>query len=127
MNSETLKQELDTIADACQQQQDTSNIEAVLEHGMYLSSQLPRVASIKADALKFQRAAELIKIDFYREYWKSPMVLNKLVAASTGEEQALVELADSVFSSIKHQMDFYRSVISKYKEELSQNRGYQQQ
>lgn len=94
------------------------HIDHVEEHGKRLAAIIGLSAETMAEAKKRLdlRLLQAIKQLEGKDY--PPSVLLKLAQAECAEEAAIYDYADRLNAGITHQLDFYRSVMSKYKVEL---------
>jgi hypothetical protein len=99
---------------------DTSgcDIESVVEHGQKLAAMVGLSAETMSEAKKQidTRLLQAIKQNEGKGYTAS--VLLKVAQAECSIEAATYDYADRLNAGISHQLDFYRTVISKYKAEL---------
>lgn len=93
-------------------------VDDVEKHGKRLAAIIGLSAETMADAKKRLdlRLLQAIKQLEGKNY--PPSVLLKLAQAECAEEAATYDYADRLNAGITHQLDFYRSVLSKYKAEL---------
>lgn len=94
------------------------DVDDVEKHGKRLAAIIGLSAETMADAKKRLdlRLLQAIKQLEGKNY--PPSVLLKLAQAECAEEAATYDYADRLNAGITHQLDFYRSVLSKYKAEL---------
>lgn len=94
------------------------HIDDVENHGKRLAAIIGLSAETMAQAKKRMdlRLLQAIKSLEGKNY--PPSVLLKLAQAECAEEAAIYDYADRLNAGITHQLDFYRTVISKYKSEL---------
>lgn len=104
---------------------DSTNIDLVESKLVKLSALMGLSSETMAQAKKQLRRKELeTLIDIQKQTpGLQPSVVNKLLAARTGEEESILTYADRLNSSIVHNIDVLRTVISKYKEELRHSAG----
>jgi len=93
-------------------------VDDVEKQGKRLAAIIGLSAETMADAKKRLdlRLLQAIKQLEGKNY--PPSVLLKLAQAECAEEAATYDYADRLNAGITHQLDFYRSVLSKYKAEL---------
>ena len=94
------------------------DVDDVERHGKRLAAIIGLSAETMAYAKKRLdlRLLQAIKQLEGKDY--PPSVLLKLAQAECAEEAATYDYADRLNAGITHQLDFYRSVLSKYKSEL---------
>ncbi len=102
------------------------DINGAIEHGAMLAVYLTRTGKMLADAKKLLSDAKRAEImdtlkRFGREAGATAQMLNDLVKSACHREQYLVDWLDRLNSTITHQMDFTRSIISKAKAEMNMN------
>lgn len=99
---------------------DLSNcgIDDVENHGKRLAAMFGLSAETMAQAKKRVDLRLLQAIKQLDGKGYPPSVLLKLAQAECSEEAAIYDYADRLNAGITHQLDFYRTVISKYKAEL---------
>jgi hypothetical protein len=115
----TLKEKLNSIRALIDVDVTGIDIDSLVEQGKKLSSMIGLSAECKAAAQKeFDNAllSALIQIE-NKKY--TPSVMLKIANAICADESAQLEYADRLNAGITHQLDFYRSVISLHKQELS--------
>ena len=94
------------------------DIDGIVGHGMRISALIGLCAKNLADAKKVLSISELQYLQANKELYDKPTILKKLMEGSLADEHHLVLWADRLMAACTHKMDFYRSVLSKYKEEL---------
>lgn len=114
----TLKEKLDSIRVALDADVTGVDIESVVEKGKALAQLIGLSAECKAEARHALEQARLNAI-LHHQQTKSPMVLLKMAEADCADQVKDFEYAERLNAGITHQLDFYRSVISLHKEELS--------
>lgn len=92
-------------------------IDDLVEHGKRLAAMIGLSAECMAAATRRLQSARLKAIEKMHDKYP-PSVLLKMADAECGFEVALHEYADRLNAAISHQLDYYRTVISKYKVEL---------
>lgn len=99
---------------------DLSNLEIndVEAHGKRLASIIGLSAETMAQAKKQLDLRLLQAIKQLEGNNYPPSVLLKLAQAECAEEAATYDYADRLNAGISHQLDYYRTCISKYKSEL---------
>lgn len=103
---------------------DEHDIDGVIGHGMELSNIMGLCAKTIADAKKLLGICENEFLTSREDLYDSPTVLKKLMDAQLADENSLVTWADRLMAASTHKMDFYRSIVSKYKEELKLNNTF---
>lgn len=94
------------------------HIDDVENHGKRLAAIIGLSAETMAQAKKQMDIKLLQAIKSLEGKNYPPSVLLKLAQAECAEEAAIYDYADRLNAGITHQLDFYRTVISKYKTEL---------
>lgn len=94
------------------------DVNDVEEHGKRLAAIIGMSAETMAQARKALDFRLLLAIKALEGKGYPPSVLLKLAQAECAEEAATYDYADRLNAGITHQLDFYRTVISKYKAEL---------
>lgn len=115
----TLKEKLDSIRVALDADVTGVDIESVVEKGKALAQLIGLSAECKAEARKQLEKGRVMAFASLSTSKLPPSVLLKLTEANCSEELKDFEYADRLNAGITHQLDFYRSVISLHKEELS--------
>lgn len=114
----TIGAKLKAIRDQVEVDLSGCEIDDVENHGKRLAAIIGLSAETMAQAKKQLdlRLLQAIKQLDGKDY--PPSVLLKLAQAECAEEAATYDYADRLNAGITHQLDFYRTVISKYKAEL---------
>lgn len=114
----TIGAKLKAIRDLIEVDLSGCDADDVEKHGKRLAAIIGLSAETMADAKKRLdlRLLQAIKQLEGKQY--PPSVLLKLAQAECAEEAATYDYADRLNAGITHQLDFYRSVLSKYKAEL---------
>lgn len=94
------------------------HVDDVVEHGKRLSAMMGLSAECMAAAQRRLQEARLLAIKRYQAEHFPPTVLLKMADGECALEHALYDYADRLNAAISHQVDFFRTVISKYKVEL---------
>jgi len=113
----TLEGNLKAIREQVDVDLTTVHIDDVVEHGKRLAALMGLSAECMAAAQRRLQAARLKAIKSL-DASLPPSVLLKMADAEIGLELALYEYADRLNAALTHQLDFIRTVISKYKVEL---------
>lgn len=94
------------------------SVDELEEHGKRLASLFGLSAETMAEAKKLmdRKLLQMIQGNKGNDY--PPSVLLKISQAQCAEEAAVYDYADRLNAGITHQLDYYRTVISKYKAEL---------
>lgn len=105
------------------------NVQEVSNHGMRLAELIGFSANCCARAEQILKHKEMVVLMANKDLYAKPTILSKVVSSSCYEQWALVTWADRLNGSIRHKMDFYRTIISKWKTEaeLSLRSSQQQQ
>lgn len=114
----TIHAKLKSIRDLVEVDLSMCHIDDVENHGKRLAAIIGLSAETMAEAKKNmdRKLLQAIKQLEGKDY--PPSVLLKLAQAECAEEAAIYDYADRLNAGIVHQLDFYRSILSKYKEEL---------
>lgn len=117
----TLGQKLQAIRKEVERDLTGQSIDELEEHGKRLASLFGLSAETMAEAKRQmdKKLLQAIQSNEIKNY--PPSVLLKVAQAQCGEEAAVYDYADRLNAGITHQLDFYRTVISKYKAELEQS------
>lgn len=102
------------------------DVDGIIGHGMILSSVSGLISKTLVEANKLLRMKELYFMNTNQDLWEKSTVLKKLMEANLNEYHSYVLLADRYLASCVHKMDFYRSILSKHKEELKMNQTFNQ-
>lgn len=94
------------------------DIEGIVGYGMELAAIISMIGKSIADAKNLLSKHELIFMKANEDLWEKPTVLKKLMEGTLADYYTMVIHADRLSAACTHKMDFYRSVLSKYKEEL---------
>lgn len=97
---------------------DGQDIEGIVDYGMQLAAIISLCGKTLAEAKQLLNRKELIYMQSNKDLWDKPTVLKKLLEGNLAEYYSMVVHADRMSAAITHKMDFYRSVLSKHKEEL---------
>jgi hypothetical protein len=103
------------------------DVDGIIGHGMELAAVVGLCAKTLADAKRLLNMSELRYMNENRDLWNKATILRKLMDGTLAEENSLVTWADRLMSACTHKMDFYRTVVSKYKEELRLNNQFNTQ
>lgn len=114
----TIGEKLKAIRDLIEVDLGNSHIDEVEAHGKRLAAIIGLSAETMAHSKKLYQAALLKAINGLKDSGYSPSVMLKTAQAQCGEDEAVMDYADRLNAGITHQLDFYRTVISKYKAEL---------
>lgn len=124
MTIEELEKQVTTNINFCDEQLDESHspdgedIEGIVGYGMQLAAIISLIGKTLAESKELLNKKELIYMKANEHLWEKPTVLKKLMEGSLAEYYKNVTWADRLSSACTHKMDFYRSVLSKHKEEL---------
>lgn len=102
------------------------DIDGIIGHGMILSSVSGLISKTLVEANKLLRMKELYFMNTNQVLWNSPTVLKKLMESNLAEYHSYVLLSDRYLATCVHKMEFYRSIVSKYKQELNMNSTFNQ-
>lgn len=105
---------------------ESESVDEVIGYGMRLSAIIGTIAKTLADAKKLLNMRELQFMQGNKDLWDKPSVLKKMMEGTLADYYYYVLLADRLSAACTHKMDFYRTVVSKYKEELRSNVGFNQ-
>lgn len=94
------------------------HIDDVVEHGKRLTSIMGLSAECMAAAQRRLQNARFEALKKLHDQKYPPSVLLKLADGECALEHALYDYADRLNAAITHQVDFIRTVCSKYKTEL---------
>lgn len=94
------------------------DIEGIVGYGMSLAAIISLCGKTLADSKKLLNIKELEYMNNNRNLWEKPTILKKLMEGELAVYYSRVIWADRLIAACTHKMDFYRSVISKHKEEL---------
>lgn len=97
---------------------ENGDIDGIVGHGMQLAAIIALTGEVYAKANKLLKMKELRYMNENQHIWDKPTVLKKLMEGTLAAYYANVLLADRFNAAITHKMDFYRSVLSKHKEEI---------
>lgn len=115
----SLKEKLNSIRTLIDQEVNRQDIDAVTDKGQKLSNMIGLSAECKAEDRKEYETAKLGAIIQIESKKYPPSVLLKIAEAMCADELEQYEYADRLNAGITHSLDFLRSIISLYKEELS--------
>lgn len=115
----TLKEKLDSIRVALDADVLGVDITSIIDKGKALAQLIGLSAECKAEAKAKLERARVLAFATLTGKKLPPSVLLKLVDAECADQIHDFEYADRLNAGITHQLDFYRSVISLHKEELS--------
>lgn len=124
MNLKELEEQVNTNIKFCDEQLDETHspegddIEGIIGYGMQLAAIISLIGKTLAEAKELLNKKELIYMQANEHLWDRPTVLKKLMEGSLAEYYKNVTWADRLSSACTHKMDFYRSVLSKHKEEM---------
>ena len=116
---------LDSIFDELREPS-AEDIDRIIGHGMILSSVSGLLSKTLVDANRLLKMKELYFMNTNQGLWNSPTILKKLMESNLSEHHSYVLLADRYLAACVHKMDFYRSILSKHKEELKMNSTFNQ-
>lgn len=114
----TIGEKLKAIRELVEVDLSTEHIDVLEAHGKRLAAIVGLSAETMAHSKKLYQASLLRAIMSLKESGLSPSVMMKTAQAQCGEDEAVMDYADRLNAGITHQLDFYRTVISKYKAEL---------
>lgn len=114
----TIASKLKAVRDLIEVDLSGVDIDEVEAHGKRLAAIIGLSAETMAHAKKQLDLRLLQAIKQLEGKGYPPSVLLKLAQAECAEEAATYDYADRLNAGITHQLDFYRTVISKYKAEL---------
>jgi hypothetical protein len=114
----TIGEKLKAIRDLVEVDLSEEHIDVLEAHGKRLAAIVGLSAETMAHSKKLYQASLLKAINGLKDSGLSPSVMMKTAQAQCGEDEAVMDYADRLNAGITHQLDFYRTVISKYKAEL---------
>lgn len=97
---------------------DAGDIDGIIGYGIEIANMAGNSAKAVADAKELLLNRELIYMSANEQLWDKPTVLKKLMDGSLAVNHKYVIWSDRINAAIAHKLDFYRSIVSKYKEEL---------
>lgn len=123
LQEEKLLTDLQFIDDLLQMDQvpDAEDVDAIIGHGMEIANVAALSAKTLADAKAVLLKRELLFMQANEQLWDKPTVLKKLMEGNLADNHQAVVWADRINAAIAHKLEFYRSVVSKYKEEMKIN------
>lgn len=101
-----------------EQSPETDNIEEIIGYGIELANLSGNSAKAIADAKELLLKRELLFMKGNEALWDKPTVLKKMMDGHLAENHKMVVWSDRINAAIGHKLDFFRSVVSKYKEEM---------
>lgn len=114
----TIGEKLKAIRDLVEVDLSGVEINDLEAHGKRLAAIVGLSAETMAHAKKLYQASLLRALNGLKEQSLSPSVMLKMAQAQCGEEEAVMDYADRLNAGISHQLDYYRTCISKWKAEL---------
>ena len=124
---EDLLREAEAIQDIIEQPV-PEEIEAIVNWGNELLGYIARTGKMKADArYHLDKKKKSAIMDTLREIGKNAMpasTLNDLIKANCENENYLYEWCERLNRSATHQLDWLRSLVSKEKEQMRLNGGF---
>lgn len=114
----TIGEKLKAIRDLVEVDLSGSEINDLEAHGKRLAAIVGLSAETMAHSKKLYQASLLRAINGLKDSGMSPSVMMKTAQAQCGEDEAVMDYADRLNAGISHQLDYYRTCISKYKSEL---------
>lgn len=94
------------------------DIEGIIGSGIEIANLSANSARCLADAKQILLHRELLFMKANENLWDKPTILKKLMDGTLSEQHKNVIWADRINAAIGHKLDFYRSIVSKYKEEM---------
>ena len=114
----TLSEKLNFIRAAMDVDVKDVDIQSVVNKGIELSQLIGLSAECKAEARRNMENSRLAAIKALSGQKLTPAVVLKMSEASCADQVAQLEYADRINAGLVHQLDYLRSVISLYKQEL---------
>lgn len=114
----TIGEKLKAIRDLVEVDLSNCDINDVEAHGKRLAAIVGLSAETMAQAKKLYQASLIKALNALKEQSLSPSVMLKMAQAQCGEDEAVMDYADRLNAGISHQLDFYRTCISKWKTEF---------
>lgn len=105
---------------------ETESVDEVIGYGMRLAAIIGNIAKTLADAKRLLNMRELQFLQANKDLYDKPTILKKMMEGTLADYYYYVLLADRLSAACTHKMDFYRTVVSKYKEELRMSQGFNQ-
>jgi hypothetical protein len=117
----TLKESFDTLDKLFSpgMEPHIEDINGIVGYGSELSACAGLVAQTLTLSTQLLRMKELLFMNENQGLWEKPTLLKKLMETNLHQYYANVMLADRYSAALVHKLDFYRSLISKYKQEIS--------
>lgn len=101
-----------------EQSPDAEDIDGIIGYGIEVSNLSANSAKAMADAKELLLTRELIFMQSNPQWHESPTLLRKMMDGTLAVNHKYVIWSDRINAAISHKLDFLRSVVSKYKEEL---------
>jgi hypothetical protein len=98
------------------------DIDGIVGHGMQLAALISLAAKCLSNSKLLLNKKELIWMQANPDLWNRATILKKMMEGNLAEYYSYVTYSDRIMAAMTHKMDFYRSVISKYKQEQELNR-----
>jgi len=114
----TIGEKLKAIRELVEMDLSQSDIDSLEGHGKRLAAIIGLSAETMAQAKKQYQKALLAALNGLKDSSNSASIIMKMAQASCAEEEAIMDYADRLNAGISHQLDYYRTCISKYKSEL---------
>lgn len=97
---------------------ETENIEEIIGYGMDLANLAGNSAKALADSKEILYQRELIFMQSNEHLWDRPTILKKMMDGTLATQHKNCIWADRINAAIAHKLEFYRTIVSKYKEEM---------
>lgn len=94
------------------------DIQGIIGVGTDIANSSGLIAKTLVQAQELLKMKELHFMNTNQGLWNTPTVLKKLMEGNLAKYYAKVLLMDRYSAAAVHRLEFYRSIISKYKEEL---------
>lgn len=114
----TIGEKLKAIRELVEVDLSGCGIDDVEAHGKRLASLIGLSAETMAQSKKLYQASLLRALNALKDSGLTPTIMLKTAQAQVGEEEAVMDYADRLNAGISHQLDYYRTCISKWKSEL---------
>ena len=120
MTNKEIVDNLNAIRECMDKQVNPDNIDELIENGTKLVSLSGLAANCYGQAKARYSKALAEAITSFKDTDSRSTIIIKTAEGECFEQEALMNYSDRVTKGITNTLDFYRSVISLYKEELNQ-------
>lgn len=114
----TIGEKLKAIRELVETDMSGEHIDVLEAHGKRLAAIMGLSAETMAHSKKLYQKSLLKALNALKDQGLSASVLLKMAQAECGEDEAVMDYADRLNAGISHQLDYYRTCISKWKTEL---------